>query len=200
MVDFSTNRPPFWMSATDRKGRPIPPSLLEIAQLVWPRFLWITERELKDTAQAAEILDRAVCVVARIMHRRGPQAGILDPASYLYWVAARILYRTIEREKMIQFIDDLEPILHPPTVAYRNRLSGTEKKILINQVLRYMDSRTRRIFLLRVLGHSWEQIGALLGISANNAAVTYNAGLGKTRQRIYRSNPGRSKPAAGGAR
>jgi len=200
MVDFSTNRPPFWMSDTDRFGRPVPPSLLGIAQLVWPRVLWITERELKDTARAAEILDRAVRVVARIIHRRGPQAGILDPESYLYWVAARILYRNIEREKMIQFIDDLEPILHPPTVAYRNRLSGTEKKILINQVVRYMDRRTRGIFLLRSSGHSWEQIGDLLGVSANNAAVTYHAGIQRTRHRIFRSRPGRSKPAASGAR
>jgi hypothetical protein len=110
MVAPPKNDPPFWMSDKDRKGRSIPPVLLEAAQGVWPRVLWLTERDLKDTARAAEMLDKAVCVVARIMHRKAPQEQILDLESYLYWTAARILYRSVEREKILQFIDDLEPI------------------------------------------------------------------------------------------
>jgi DNA-directed RNA polymerase specialized sigma24 family protein len=200
MVGPRMNNPPFWMSHKDRKGRPIPQVLLDAAQLVWPRVLWLTDRELKDTARAAEILEKAVCLVASIMHRKGPQERILNLESYLYWAAVRILNRTVEREKMIQFIDDLEPVVDPQTDSYRHRIGGTQKQLLIRQVMRYLDTRTRGMFLLRVKGCSWEEIGAFLGIKANNAAVTYNAGIERARQRILRSRPGKSTPAAGGAR
>lgn len=200
MVGPRMNNPPFWMSHKDRKGRPIPQVLLDAAQLVWPRVLWLTDRELKDTARAAEILEKAVCLVASIMRRKGPQERILNLESYLYWAAVRILNRTVEREKMIQFIDDLEPVVDPQTDSYRHRIGGTQKQLLIRQIMRYLDTRTRGMFLLRVKGCSWEQIGAFLGIKANNAAVTYNAGVERARQRILRDSPDKSKPATGGAR
>ena len=188
------------MSHKDRKGRPIPQVVLDAAQLVWPRVLWLTDRELKDTARAAEILEKAVCLVESIMHRKGPQERILNLESYLYWAAVRTLNRTVERENMIQFIDDLEPVVDPQTDSYRHRIGGAQKQLLIRQVMRYLDTRTRGMFLLRVKGYSWEQIGAFLGIKANNAAVTYNAGVEKARQRILRGRPDKSKPATGGAR
>ena len=90
MVGPLKNDPPFWMSDKDRKGRSIPQSLLDLAQRVWSRVVYLTERELKDTARAAEILETAVGVVSRVMQRRGPDHRILDPESYLYWAAARI--------------------------------------------------------------------------------------------------------------
>src|SRR5262245_31773461 len=200
MVGPSKNDPPFWMPDKDRKGRSIPKSLLDLAQVVWSRVVYLTERELKDTARAAEILETAVGVVSRVMQRRGPDHRILDPESYLYWAAARIVYRTLEREKMVQFIDDLEPVLHAQTGSYRSRMSGTEKQILIRQIMRYMDTRTRGMFLLRVKGFTWEQIGAFAGMKANPAAVAYNEGVERARHRILRSRPGKSKPAAGGVR
>lgn len=194
------NNPLFWMSHKDQKGRPIPQVLLDAAQLVWPRVLWLTERELKDTARAAEILEKAVCLVASIMRRKGPQERILNLESYLYWAAVRTLNRTVERDKMIQFIDDLEPVVDPQTDSYRHRISGTQKQLLIKQVMRYLDARTRRMFLLRVKGFSWENVGAFEGMKANHAAVAYNAGVEKARQRILKCRPGKTKPAAGGVR
>lgn len=200
MVAPPKNNPPFWMPDKDRKGRSIPQSLLDVAQLVWPRVVYLTERELKDIGGAAEILEKAVCVVSRVMQRRGPDHRILDPESYLYWVAARILYKTVEREKMVQFIHDLEPVLQAKTGSYRDRMSGIQKQLLIRQIMRYMDTRTRGMFLLRVKGYSWEEIGEFLGMKANNAAVAYNAGVERARQRILSCRPGKSKPAAGGVR
>jgi DNA-directed RNA polymerase specialized sigma24 family protein len=188
------------MSDIDRRRRPISQALLDAAQLVWPRVLYLTERELKDTAWAAEILDRAVCVVSNIMYRKGPQERILDPESYLYWAAARILYRTVEREKMIQVIDDVEPVTVLKKGRYRDSLTGSRKKLLIKQVMRYMDTRTRRMFVLRVKGYSWAEVGKFLGITANNAAVHYNSGIERARQRILRGKTAKTKQAADGVR
>jgi hypothetical protein len=66
--------------------------------------------------------------------------------------------------------------------------------------LRRHGTRMRGIFLLRVKGYSWEDVGAFLGMKANYAAVAYNEGVERARQRILRSRPGKSKPAAGGVR
>ena len=173
---------------------------MDVVQLVWPRVLYLTERELMDTALAAEILDKAVCVVSHIIYRKGSQERILNPESYLYWVAARILYRTVERNKMIEVIDDLEPLALPKKGRYRDSLTGDRKKLLIKQIMRYMDTRTRRMYLLRVKGYSWAEIGELFGITANNAAVQFNAGVQRARQRILRRGITKRKPSAGEAR
>ena len=173
---------------------------MDVVQLVWPRVLYLTERELMDTALAAEILDKAVCVVSHIMYRKGSQERILNAESYLYWVAARILYRTVERNKMIEVIDDLEPLALPKKGRYRDSLTGDRKKLLIKQIMRYMDTRTRRMYLLRVKGYSWGEIGELFGITANNAAVQFNAGVERARQRILRRGITKQKPSVGEAR
>jgi RNA polymerase sigma factor (sigma-70 family) len=188
------------MPDKDRTGKPIPQSLLEAAQLVWPRVRYLAERELRDGAKAAEILEKAVYVVARVLERQSPQAGILNMDSYLYWAAARTLFRSVEREKMVQFIEDLEPVLQPKTGRYRDHIGGTQQQLLIRQIIRYMDSRTRSMFLLRVKGYTWEEVGRFLGIKANNAAVAYSTGVEKARQRILRCRTGHSKPAARGER
>jgi hypothetical protein len=200
MIGSPKNDPPFWMSNTDRRGKPIPQVLLDAAQLIWPRVLFLTKRELKDTAWAAEILDKAVCVVSKIMYRKGPQERILDPESYLYWATARILYRAVERDKMIQVIDDLEPATVPKKGQYRDSLAGSRKKLLIKQVMKYMDTRTRRMFVLRVSGYSWAEVGKFSGITANNAAVQYNSGIERARQRILRYKTTQAKSAADGVR
>src|SRR5262249_23799932 len=200
MANFRTTDPPFWTPGTDRKGRPVPQVLIEAAQHIWPRVLYLTERELKDKALGAEILDKAVCVVSNIMYRKGPQERILDPESYLYWAAARILYRTVEREKMIQVIDNLEPLTVPKKGRYRDSLTGTRKKLLIHQVMRHMDRRTRRMFVLRVKGYSWAEVGKFFGITANNAAVQYNSGIERARRRILRNETTKAKSATDGVR
>ncbi|MEW5976042.1 MAG: sigma-70 family RNA polymerase sigma factor [Acidobacteriota bacterium] len=199
MAGSSTN-PPFWMPASDRKGRPIPPDLMEVARLIWPRVAYLVERELKDGSRAAEVLEKAVSIVSSVMYRKGPQERILNPESYLYWVAARILYRVIEREKMIQFMDDLEPVASPKLGFYRDRLSKTEQKLFMKQAMRYMDSRTRSLFLLRVKGYSWAEIGEFMGITANHATVLFSSGIERARRRILRQSAAKAKPAAGRAR
>src|SRR5262245_58559860 len=104
MTSSRNTDPPFWMANTDSKGSPIPQVLLDATEQVWPRILYLAERELKDSAVAAEVLEAAVRVVVRRMDRRGSEDKILDTASYLYWTAARILCRKLRKQKMIQLI------------------------------------------------------------------------------------------------
>jgi RNA polymerase sigma factor (sigma-70 family) len=200
MTNSRNTDPPFWMANTDRKGRPIPQVLLGAAEQVWPRVLYLAERELKDTAVAAEILEAAVGVATRRMDRRGPEDRILNPASYLYWTAARILCRRLRKQKMIQLIEDLERAAAPKRGFRWNHIARVEKATLVSEIMKYMDTRTRRIFLLRVKSYSWGEIGEKLGITGNNAAVQFSHGVNKARQRIAKRTIGRGKSAANGAR
>ena len=191
---------PFWMAGIDRKGKPIPQVLLDAAEQVWPRVLYLAERELKDTAVAAEILEAAVRVVSRQMDRKGPEDRILDTDSYLYWTAARILCRRLKRHQMIQMIADLEEAAVPKRGSHWNRVTKAEKTTLVNEVMRFMDTRTRRIFLLRVKNYTWAEIGEKLGLTETNAAVQFSHGINQARQRILKMTIGRGKSAVSGTR
>ena len=200
MASASNTDPPFWMATTDRNGRPIPQVLLDAAEHVWLRVAYLAERELKDTAEAAEILEAAVRVVSRRMYLKGPDDRILDPDSFLYWTAARILGRRLKKEKMIELIEDLEAVVTPKKGSHWNRITKAEKTTLLNEVMKFMDTRTRRIFLLRVKSYTWAEIGEKLGITETNAAVQFSYGVNQARQRILRMKMGRGRSAVSGTR
>lgn len=200
MTNSWNNDSPFWMSSTDQKGNAIPQLLLDAAEHIWPRVLYLVERELKDTAVAAEILEAAVRVVARRMERKGPEDRIVDADSFLHWTAARILCRRLRKHKMIQLIEDLEMAAAPKKGFRWNRMTKAEKKALINEIMDYMDTRTRRLFLLRVKSYTWAEIGEKLGITENNAAVLFSHGVNQARQRILRTAIKRGRSAASGTR
>ena len=181
-------------------SNPIPQVLLDAAEHVWPRVAYLAERELKDTAEAAEILEAAVRVVSRRMYLKGPEDRILDPDSFLYWTAARILCRRLKKEKMIQLIEDLEAVAIPKKGSHWNRITKAEKTTLLNEVMKFMDTRTRRIFLLRVKSYTWAEIGEKLGITETNAAVQFSYGVNQARQRILRMKIGRGRSEVGGTR
>ncbi len=52
-----------------------------------------------------------------------------------------------------------------------------------------MDEKTRRLFVLRVLGYSWAEIGLKSGITAHNAEVQFSYGVKKARKALLRNRP-----------
>ena len=76
--------PPFWMPATDAKGRPINTSLREAAETVWPFAFRQGEVELGETSGVAQIYESALLSVSAVMHRNGGRGGIRDLDAYVY--------------------------------------------------------------------------------------------------------------------
>ncbi|MFZ0427928.1 MAG: hypothetical protein WAO20_07410 [Acidobacteriota bacterium] len=62
-----------------------------------------------------------------------------------------------------------------------------------------MDAKTRRLFVLRVLGYSWAEIGRKFGITAHNAEVQFSYGVKKARKHLLEKRPS-DRPKSGSGR
>ncbi|MEJ2147723.1 MAG: hypothetical protein P8020_21605 [Acidobacteriota bacterium] len=62
-----------------------------------------------------------------------------------------------------------------------------------------MGAKTRRLFVLSVLGYSWAEIGRKFGITAHNAEVQFSYGLKKARKRLLGNRPS-DRPRSGSER
>ena len=83
------------------------------------------------------------------------------------------------------------------TLGQHHRSDAIEED-LITQLISFMDPRTKRIFLARVCGQSWADIGADLCTSVNGAQVMYNRGVRLVRERVHkRSWPWRKNYSPG---
>jgi hypothetical protein len=190
MADRERPVPPFWIPEMDRKGRPIRKELYEAAARLWPRAYFQTLRELNDDSRASTIFESAVFSVSNVLHRNGHRSGIDNLDAYLYWAFSRKLAKRFTRDRLIQFVDSIELIEYRRQTGQWSFVFESDKSILLGQVLRFMDSRTRRIFLLRAGRRSWERIAEELGTNVNNATSLFNYGIKKARDRILRKTEG----------
>jgi DNA-directed RNA polymerase specialized sigma24 family protein len=182
-METSSSKVTFWMPEKDPKGRPIAAELLEAAVQIWPRAKIHAERESYDSAIAAEVLEEAVIVVSNLLYRYGDHSVIRNLVTYLYSAFVRKLTRLAAKRKKLALIpsEGHEPI-HSGWSG--SQLSGVERKIFCEQVVSLMDARTRTTFFMRAGGQSWTEIAHALGISVNNAQVSYIYRMEKLRKRI----------------
>jgi DNA-directed RNA polymerase specialized sigma24 family protein len=178
--------PPFWMPARDAKGRLIDTSLREAAESLWPLALRQGEVELGETSGVAQIYESALFSVSAVMHRNGGRSGIRDLDAYLYWAFTRKLTKYVLHVKALVFLDshELWTLLEAP--GHQDTHDRLERDLLITQLVSLMDPRTKRIFLARVCGQTWADIGVDLGSSANGAQVMYNRGIRLLRERVQK--------------
>ena len=65
----------------------------------------------------------------------------------------------------------------------RTRMQGVYR---FGQLMGYMNERTRRTYSLKHMGHSWDHVGRMFGITANNAHALFNYGLKMVRRRVMK--------------
>ena len=58
--------------------------------------------------------------------------------------------------------------------------------LLIKELMGYMDERTRRMYSLRHMGYSWNEIAPVFKNTANIAQVLFNQGVKKVRSQIMK--------------
>ena len=70
-----------------------------------------------------------------------------------------------------------------------------DKRILVQELIGFMDMETRDLFFKWVRGDEWEEIAGDLGISANAAQHRLRYGIEKARERVFQSTNAKPKPA-----
>src|SRR5690606_16455495 len=118
-----------------------------------------------------------------IRQKQGGEA-VRNIEAYLFWSFVREYAEQKSKELRIQYLGSLEPLesLQSDELDW---VSWVEDEILLEELTSYMDPKTRRMFVLRVFGYSWAEIGRKFEISAHNAEVQFSYGLKKARKRLF---------------
>ena len=77
-------------------------------------------------------------------------------------------------------------------------LVGVDNNLLINELMGYMDERTRRMYSLRHMGYSWNEIAPVFKNTVNIAQVLFNQGVKKVRSQIMKLKDKKNTSGEGG--
>ncbi len=184
MGEAKKTHPPLWISKTDEREQPVDQRVIDAAHRIWNRVLGYVRASGQEVTDVAETLETVVHSVSRTIRNKRDEDGIRNVESYLYWSFVRKHSERKGKEKRIQYLGSLEPL----EALQQNREDGASRlddEILLEELTSYMDPKTRRLFVLRVLGYSWAEIGRKFEISAHNAEVQFSYGLKKARKRLF---------------
>ncbi len=73
-----------------------------------------------------------------------------------------------------------------------------EDKLLVEELMGYMDKRTKRMLTLRIMGYSWKEIAQILRSTANTAQVLFNQGVKKARNYVMKAKDPKNTSDKGG--
>jgi len=180
-------RSPNWDWQRDSSGVSIDPDLARAAELIWTRVLAYSRLHGQDSARAADILESLLLAVSRARRmstKRGRPIQSLE--DYLYIAFVKNLNREIAKEPPIDSVGSVHD-LEILTSTLRLPVSRSlDEDVLVGQLMGYMNERTRRTYSLKHMGHSWDHVGRMFGITANNAHALFNYGLKMVRRRVMK--------------
>jgi DNA-directed RNA polymerase specialized sigma24 family protein len=128
--------------------------LIGAAEKVWPYLVQNCETILRDPPAATEILERSLAA----LERRKVSNEISNLPSFL----ARIAIREVRREFQRRIRENSSGlILDLPDSS--SELSPHDRHILASQVLALVRDELLDLFLKRLAGLSWAEIGAIRG-------------------------------------
>ena len=172
----------------DDYRRDVPNPLIDAAQRTWRDALAYATRHLGDTARAANVVDSVVRSAAKA-HRQKP---IERPQSYLLSGVRRRVKKLLAREQRIEYVGGLEELENFKAAQNTDWVADLDNRILLEEIIGFMDQDTRRLLFRWVRDDDWEDIAADLGISINTAQHRLRYGIEKARRRAFQS--GTSEP------
>jgi hypothetical protein len=98
----------------------------------------------------------------------------------------------IETVGSVHDLDALSSIRTTPASPF------IEGNLLIEELMGYMDERTRRMFSLRHMGYSWSDTARTLKNTANIAQVLFNQGVKKVRRHVMKLKGKKNTSGKGG--
>jgi DNA-directed RNA polymerase specialized sigma24 family protein len=177
-------------ASKDRDAFGVPGPLSEAAPGTWRAGLAYAVRHLGDTAVAADIVEGVVHSAAKA-HRHKP---IKNPDSYLLSGIVRRVKKLLAREQRVEYRGSLEELEGLKGAWDTNWVAELDNRILVQQLVGFMDRETKDLFLKWVRGDEWEEIAGDLGISVNAAQHRLRYGLEKARERVLQPTNERPKP------
>lgn len=135
---------------------------------------------LRNEADGRTLLAKAAAIVSRTLAERPGQ--IADLQAYLLQTYKRQVLAELRKEKAHQ--QALAEHASELTTEPHGSASEIERQILIRQITQRMNPRTRQVFELLILGHSFEEIGQMLGLSSRAVRNNYYDQIKRLKQQI----------------
>ena len=134
----------------------------DVSRHVWPAVVPYIRRTLRDLQAGQIVMMKAAALVSRKVNENPQQISSVH--GYLYRTFIHLLTKEVETEGKHAELN-LSMLLKNGTGEESD--SSIYQKILIHQLLERADPETRRIFELRTLGHSFEEIAKNDDVQSN---------------------------------
>ncbi len=129
-------------------------AVYDMARELWPRAVPSILRTVRDLHAGQTLMLKAAALVSRKLSENPEQ--IANVHGYLYRTFIRLLNDEVAKEgKHAEFN---QVLLTRNEARGKQTDSGIFNRILISQILPRVDPRTRILFRLRILGHTFEEI------------------------------------------
>jgi DNA-directed RNA polymerase specialized sigma24 family protein len=147
---------------------------------LWPLAETYSIRVLQDSQSGQRLLLKAVAVVSRVYRERPGQISNLE--AYVYQTFKHLVLAQLEKENGHRRLEtENHHQLAPPVDSAS---ANPDRKILVQQIMRRMDTWMREVFELLVLGHTFEEIGPKYNQSAHALRTRFSKALNKLTKKI----------------
>src|SRR5262245_51004028 len=126
------------------------------------------------------LLAKAAAIVTRALIEN--PGSISNLPAYLFKTYKRQVLAELEKEKSHEQI--LVGHAEKSAINGQSACDDLDQQILIRELRRLMDERTREVFDLLVLGHSFEEIGSILGKSSRAVRNNYYDHLNRLKKAL----------------
>jgi len=158
----------FRISPVDRLGRRIDPAVLAAAEEISPTAVAHAMKLLGDPAVIANLLEEAAAIVSRRLRSQSSRTDaqqIQKVPGFLF----KCFMRKVNRAKRKQVVTVSLREVAQSKPSWADPAAEFDMKILVDEFLDHCDFMTQDMFLRRVEGFSWEEIGRVYEMSAHNA-------------------------------
>jgi hypothetical protein len=187
-MTFKTSPQPhaFLVNAVDRLGRPTEPCVLSVAQDIAPQAVSYAQKSLADPCVAMNLLEEAAATVSEAVLAK--QAAELPPIRDLRAYLYRAFLRRVSAQRQAEI--PLEEAFEDhfrlnEGMSFEETL---EARLLLKQILRMCDRKTRWIIWERIEGRSWDEIAYDMLMSNHAARLHYSRALREIRE-AFETNP-----------
>lgn len=139
-------------------------AVYDISRHVWPAVVPYIRRTLRDLYAGQIVMMKATALVTRKINE-SPQR-ITSVHGYLYRTFIHLLIEEVEKEGKHAELN-LAMLAKTEATAEESD-EAVYEKILLHQLLDRADTETRRIFELRMLGHTFEEIAREKKMQSNH--------------------------------
>jgi predicted AAA+ superfamily ATPase len=150
-----------WLRDPDPEGHPLNPTVRDIAYRKESQIVAYRAKEMRDEAEAANLLERAAYQTSKAANSR----PIHDPAGYLYRAYTNLVDLTLRRT--IQALGLEHQVLAELAISSPDTEQKLIQKLTRQEIIELMDQPDKFLWELHLVGYNIKQLAAESGHDAD---------------------------------